>query len=67
MFNHTRDEMADKTIVHMGENSPEFVAYRLMEKIDSAEENYSKKRGRDDILKLYAACLTAVQNPHSVK
>ena len=53
--------MADK-VVHVGENTPEYVAYLLLGLINVAESH--PKRTRQQILDLYAECLTAVQQPH---
>ncbi len=52
--------MADTPVVHIGENSPEQVAYRLM--IDVANvEGYLNKMDRKKILDTYAECLDAVR------
>ena len=32
--------MADNTVVHIGENSPEQVAFKLMEKVANAEDKH---------------------------
>lgn len=65
--------MAGETVVHMGENSPEYVAYQLLhivaeaEKVSlSADENHDMP-DRDWILSTYAQCLLAVRSPHAVK
>jgi len=63
--------MADGTsIVHIGENSPEQVAYRLLQTIASNEKNSlfsSKPEGatadRKWLLDTYAECLTTVRTP----
>jgi len=53
--------MADAPVVHIGENSPEEVAFKLMRLIQSREGNPAKdKKG---ILDLYAECLNTVQGP----
>jgi hypothetical protein len=52
--------MADKPDVHIGENTPEYVAYRLMEKVLLVEGGRST---RESILNTYAECLIAVKNP----
>jgi hypothetical protein len=60
--------MADKqTVVHIGENSPQEVAYKLMQEIAKAEDKYLKSTGtggqskadRKWILDTYAECLRA--------
>jgi len=65
--------MADtNTVVHIGENSPEQVAYKLMEKIADVENMilYTPSNGsrstvadRKWILDTYAECLKTVRNP----
>jgi hypothetical protein len=52
--------MAD-TVVHIGENSPEYVAFMLMDRVNNAEAN--PKRTRQQILDLYAECVLAVREP----
>ena len=60
--------MAEQTVVHIGENSPEEVAYRLMSKIANAEQKVllSSPRSEENsadrqwILDTYAECLRAV-------
>jgi hypothetical protein len=61
--------MADTTVVHIAENSPEYVAYRLLVHVVHAD---GKTLGggsrlatvdRKYILDTYAECLNAVQNP----
>jgi hypothetical protein len=65
-------QMADtNTTVHIGENSPEHVAYRLMADIAKIEdkalyrtsENEGHRADRKWILDTYAECLSAVQQP----
>jgi hypothetical protein len=64
--------MAD-TVVHIGENSPEQVAYRLMHEIAAIEaKSFSRTPGpgyqsadRKWILETYAECLNAVRVPHA--
>ena len=51
--------MADAPVVHIGENSPEEVAHKLMIKILIAEEK--KPLTRDYVLDLYAECLYAAR------
>jgi hypothetical protein len=55
--------MADAPAVHIGENSPEFVAFRLMGLILSGEQSAEPRRTRKEILDLYAQCLLAVRRP----
>ena len=59
--------MADAPVVHIGENSPEYVAYRLLRDIAGVEE---KSKGpaytmanadRKWILDTYAECLHTVK------
>ncbi len=57
--------MAESSVVHIGENSPEEVAYKLMKDIYAAEDKYNKGRSRDEILNLYAECLLAVRSPQT--
>jgi hypothetical protein len=54
-------QMADKPVVHIGENSPEHVAYRLMQNVFEAEA--PQKPSRQLILDTYAECLLAVLHP----
>jgi hypothetical protein len=53
--------MADKPVVHIGENSPEHVAYQLMQAVLQAEA--PQKPSRQLILDTYAECLLAVTQP----
>ena len=53
--------MADKPVVHIGENSPEWVAYKLMHDILMTEEKTPANATRKDILDTYAECLQAVR------
>ena len=63
--------MADNTVVHIGENSPEEVAHKLFRTIAS---NEGKTIGhgpqgvatadRKWVLSTYAECLTVVRNAH---
>jgi hypothetical protein len=53
--------MADAGVVHIGENSPEGVAFKLMYLIRQVEPVGKDKK---TILDLYAECLNAVQNPN---
>jgi len=49
------------TIVHMGQNSPEYVAYRLFQDVRIVEE--PPKATKKWILDTYAECLNAVRQP----
>ena len=57
--------MADNTAVHIGENSPEQVAYKLMERVASAEDKHfigsNKNTDRAWILDTYTECFQAVK------
>ena len=56
--------MADNNVVHIGENSPEQVAYKLLVDIARAEGNYAQMRftaDRQYILDTYAEALHAVK------
>jgi len=61
--------MADAPVVHIGENSPQQVAYKLMERIAVSEGKvlYSSSTGghpdREWILSTYAQCLQTVIQP----
>jgi hypothetical protein len=65
--------MADQSIVHVGENSPEQVAFKLMEIIASNEGKTLRSAtmgtgasaDRAWILDAYAACLKVVRNPNA--
>ncbi len=52
--------MTDQTVVHIGENSPEEIALKLMQLIRAKEENVNSRKA---ILDLYAECLMAVRQP----
>lgn len=54
--------MADKPVVHIGENSPEYVAYKLM--LDVIRMEGKELHSKDEILNLYADCLHTVNSPH---
>jgi hypothetical protein len=63
--------MADQTVVHLGENSPEHVAYRLFRDIAHCEGKYlsgsgSPRPDREWVLTTYAECLNAVQLPQTL-
>jgi len=58
--------MADNTVVHIGENSPEYVAYLLFTTIAGIEDKILNSRGGVDrkwVLDTYAECMNAVRNP----
>jgi hypothetical protein len=68
--------MADSaSVIHIGENSPEHVAYKLMERIAAIErkslhntENLRAGASAADrkwILDTYAECLKAAKDPYS--
>jgi hypothetical protein len=65
--------MAEPTVVHLGENSPEHVAYQLMRTLalvedklfNSSEANPQKVASRKWILDTYAECLMTVKSPHA--
>jgi hypothetical protein len=64
-------KMADRTTVHMGENSPEYIAYLLLTTLASNEQKSlhggpsgPAKADRKWLLDTYAECLRAVQDPH---
>lgn len=60
--------MADNTTVHIGENSPEQVAYKLMRLIASAEkinmEGLGINSNRQWIIRTYCQCLMATRMPN---
>ena len=55
--------MADAPVVHIGENSPEEVAYKLFRTVISAED--PPKKDKKYILDTYAECLQTVRLPHT--
>lgn len=61
--------MADAKIVNSGENTPEHVAYRLLEMVMQAEGKVAYKHDRHEqadrkyILDTYAECLMATTKP----
>jgi hypothetical protein len=58
--------MADGTVVHIGENSPEEIAYKLLQHIASQERKtliVSSEAERKWLLDTYAECLMTVRNP----
>jgi hypothetical protein len=65
--------VADAPVVHIGENSPEEVAYKLLRHIAYVEDKIIASGGmgsggtpadRAYILDTYAECLVAVTNPN---
>jgi hypothetical protein len=54
--------MAVDTVVHIGENSPEQVAFKLFHEVASAEAGRAQI-DRKWILDTYAECLMAVTRP----
>lgn len=63
--------MADETPVHVGENSPEFVAYKLYETIADNEHKTltssmvgEATADRAWVLSTYAECLRTVRRAH---
>ena len=57
--------MADQPVVHIGENSPEKIAYKLMENVlYSIEQKSSEDLDRKTYLDTYAECLLAVTYPN---
>jgi hypothetical protein len=65
--------MAEDRELHFGENSPEYVAFRLFREIAHAEDKAilgagmgpSSKSDRKWILDTYAECLEAVRTPNA--
>jgi hypothetical protein len=59
--------MADSNTVHIGENSPQQVAYKLMKDIAQSEGFYlgqtTIRPDREWIIKTYCSCLMAVTQP----
>jgi hypothetical protein len=58
------EAMADAPVVHIGENSPEEVAYKLMGLIRHIQAQDAPK-DKNGILNLYAECLQTVKLPHT--
>lgn len=60
--------MAETVNLSVGENTVEYVAYRLMKDVASAEgitiHGMGKNANREWILRTYMQCLTAVRAPH---
>ena len=57
--------MAGEPVVHIGENSPEYIAYRLFRDVAGLEKKSlaGSDATRAWILHTYAECLLAVRNP----
>jgi hypothetical protein len=58
--------MADNTVVHIGENSPEYVALQLLHIVAGIENKTLNRNGDVDrkwLLDTYAECLNAVRAP----
>jgi len=53
--------MAEQSVMNVNENTPEYVAYRLMRDILVVEKRNLEELSRGDLLDTYAECLTAVQ------
>jgi hypothetical protein len=73
MFSRHQEEelfMADDTVVHIGENSAEEVAFKLMHLIGKAEAKtltMNPQADREWILKTYAQCLLTVRGPQHIQ
>jgi hypothetical protein len=68
VINQGGNDVAEQTVVHTGENSPEYVAYRLLVDIARTEGKplsgpAAGKADRKWILDTYAECLSAVRIP----
>jgi hypothetical protein len=62
--------MADEPVIHIGENSPEQVAYKLLQLV-AKSEGFSLSSGESQpnkewILTTYAQCLHTVRRPENV-
>jgi hypothetical protein len=59
--------MADETTIHIGENSPEQVAYKLMQQIAASEGfvlgGMGQRPNREWLIRTYSQCLYAIRNP----
>ena len=62
--------MADESVVHIGENSPEQVAFKLLPFVTNSEgfnlSGRENKPTREWILTAYAQCLHTVRRPDNV-
>jgi hypothetical protein len=59
------ETMAEAPAIYIGENSPEYVAYRLFEIVRSVERADETTITRQWILDTYSECLQAVRAPDS--
>ncbi len=58
--------MADRSVVHVGENSPQKVAYDMADKVlITIEQKSWSKLTRKEYLDTYAECLSAVLDHRS--
>lgn len=68
---HSEIKMAGNTTLSVAENSPEYIAFRLMRDIASAEKVVLHGTGtnssREWILKTYMQCLCAVRSPNALE
>lgn len=59
--------MTDQSVVHIGENSPEQVAFRLMSIMASIDgftlHGIGDRPTKEWLIKNYSSCLCTVQNP----
>jgi hypothetical protein len=53
--------MADATVVHIGENSPEEVAYKLLRVKLGKDDRHVSQLTLKEMLDIYAECLNAVK------
>ena len=51
----------ENAVVHIGENSPEYVAFRLMDRVFMAEDSKPRHVTKGHILDTYSECLQAVK------
>jgi hypothetical protein len=56
--------MADAPVVHIGENSPEQVAYKLMQRISEIEKGFKDRKA---ILDAYHECIEAVRGHRDMR
>lgn len=59
--------MADAPVVHIGENSPQEVAFKLLRMVMAAENKGISDANREYILDGYAECLNATNGFRAVK
>ena len=55
------ETMAEQSVMNVNENTPEYVAYRLMRDILVVEKRSLEELSRGDLLDTYAECLATVQ------